>query len=89
MDLDELERLLEEARNGDEMDMAGWSIDHTPRLLALVRAGDRLATAVDRLMLQGDVFASQKGGDYKYLAMLLHAHGDAVLAAWRETRDGA
>ena len=98
MNLDELERLLAEAclstrpspRFADNA-VGRWAettLRASPRLLALARAGERLASAIDGLMLQGDVFGSDKGGTYKYLAMLLHAQGDAALAAWREARDG-
>ena len=96
MNLEELERLLAKAKllryfksgvatrlNHEEWEAVSALTNAAPRLLALARAGEQMAIAIDEMASQADLFASEKGGTYKYLAMLLHAKGDTALAAWK------
>lgn len=78
MTLDELERLLDEAHNkpwtgtraGD--DLRDWLLREAPRLLALARAGEKMAA----VMAEIEIF-----GDYD-------TEMEAAHAAWKEVWDG-
>ena len=76
LDLDNLERLLAEAgATRDSDSLAVWVLEHAPRLLALARAGERLAEAVQTHFAYSGYMEAPGIGD--------------ALGAWKEAWGGA
>ena len=93
IDLDAIDKEWEESRRGDEFDASAWAGTHADVLLALARAGRRLAEAAKAYMgpgksLEVDWDASGEGPYFSVKYVSKEDALDRALAAFREADGG-